>query len=37
MKLHEVVAKEDPRERLKALRAAAAERALKAIAESPAR
>ena len=37
MKLHEVVAKEDPRERLKALRAAAAERALKAIADAPAR
>jgi ATP-dependent DNA helicase Rep len=37
MKLDEVTAKEDPREKLKALRAAAAERAKKAIADAPAR
>ena len=37
MKLDEVTAKEDPREKLKALRAAAAERAKKAIADTPAR
>ena len=37
MKLDEVTVKEDPREKLKALRAAAAERAKKAIADAPAR
>ncbi|HEY0856241.1 MAG TPA: hypothetical protein VGE16_04245, partial [Albitalea sp.] len=31
MKLHEVTAKEDPREKLKALRAAAAQRAAQAV------
>ncbi|MDE2296738.1 MAG: UvrD-helicase domain-containing protein [Burkholderiales bacterium] len=35
MKLHEVTAREDPREKLKALRAAAAERAKKAIEQTP--
>jgi ATP-dependent DNA helicase Rep len=37
MKLNEVTAKEDPREKLKALRAAAAARAQKAAAEAPTR
>ncbi len=37
MKLDEVAVKEDPREKLKALRAAAAARAQKAAAEAPAR
>jgi ATP-dependent DNA helicase Rep len=37
MKLHEVTAREDPREKLKALRAAAAERAQKAAADAPPR
>jgi len=36
MKLHEVIAKEDPREKLKALRAAAAARVRKAADEAPA-
>jgi ATP-dependent DNA helicase Rep len=37
MKLNEVTAKEDPREKLKALRAAAAARAQKAAEDAPAR
>jgi hypothetical protein len=37
MKLAEITAKQDPREKLKALRDAAAARALKAIDDAPAR
>jgi ATP-dependent DNA helicase Rep len=37
MKLDEITAKEDPREKLKALRAAAAARAQKAVDDAPAR